>query len=83
MVALRNFNTPLNYSNMKSIYESVEPMDVYFNKDCEAGTTTSTSDFMNALSSVAGSNVLNLNEQSWAAKESGQSYEDYYKQIGE
>ena len=30
-----NFNIPLNYSDMESIYSSVAPLDVYINEKVE------------------------------------------------
>ena len=67
LFAFRNLNGPINYTDMASIYSQVEPMDAYYNSQVDTGTTSDPTEFMNSLSSVAGSNTLNLTAKAWPA----------------
>ena len=69
LFTLRNLNVPVNYTDMASIYSTVEPLDVYFNNNVESGIVTTSTDFMNSLSAAAGEGVLTLNGQDWQAKD--------------
>ena len=55
-----NLSSPLNYSDIGSIYTSVTPMDLYFNNIVES-TGESTSDFIETIVGAAGSDSFTLN----------------------
>ena len=55
-----NLSTPLNYSDIGSIYASVKPMDLYYNNMVES-TGDSTSDFITTIVGSAGSDTFTLN----------------------
>lgn len=58
LFSLRDINDPLDYTNMASIYSSVEPMNVYFNNQVRAGSTQESMDFMESLSQAAGGTTI-------------------------
>ena len=65
VIADLNLNRPLNYTNIGSIYESVAPMDIYYNSKVE-GSNESTSDFMNIIK-VSSDNAITLVSKDWPA----------------
>jgi len=76
---LRDLNTPLNYTDMASIYSTVEPLEVIYNTVVEAGSTTDAILFMDSIVDTAGgSSVMKKQGTAYAAKTADQSYEDYY-----
>jgi hypothetical protein len=77
--ALRTVDKPLDYSQMAQIYDSVLPMDVYYNSLVGPPFgQESTDQFMESLSAAAGSGTLTLKPQVFATKETDQAWKEYY-----
>ena len=69
--ALRTVDKPLDYSQIASIYQSVLPMDVYYNSIVGPPfSQESTQTFMDSISKAAGSGTFNLNSQAYPEKTS-------------
>ena len=64
---------------MAQIYDSVLPMDVYYNSLVGPPFGQEQTDqFMESLSATAGSGTITLNPQVFTPKEEGQTWKDYY-----
>ena len=77
---MRDQNVPLNYTDMNSIYASVEPLDTYYNINVESGPVTDATAWMtNVVQSSAG--ALNPIGETYPAKTADQNYTEYYSNI--
>ena len=65
VIADMNLNRPLNYTNIGSIYESVAPMDIYYNSKVE-GSNESTKDFMDRIM-ISSGDAITLISRDWPA----------------
>ena len=65
VIADMNLNRPLNYTNIGSIYESVAPMEIYYNSKVE-GSNENTSDFMDRIKISSGDAITPMSRD-WPA----------------
>ena len=82
--ALRTVDKPLDYTDMAGIYQSVLPMDVYYNEQVGPPFSSgSTQEFMSSLVSAAGQGTINLSPQTYPDKSDDQTWKEYYSAIAD